>query len=999
MSPACKPTTHTQVPLRAETEEVSAQLSDDEILGASDLPPTVSVPLPDDPMGVTIHRLENGMTVYISTDRQKPRFTAWIGTRAGSRMDPADSTGLAHYLEHMLFKGTSRYGTLDAEKEAPHVERVRELYARLRTVAPEDEAARSKIFAEIDAQTQKMAAYAVPNEHSRMYSSLGVEGVNAFTSFEQTVYIGDIPANRLGAWAAVEGERFADPVFRLFYTELEAVYEEKNLSLDRPGTRVWEALHRSLFPRHPYGTQTTIGSVEHLKTPAYQDMVDYFHRWYVPNNMAIVLAGDIDAETALPVLEAEFGRLRPRTLERPAPGEIVPLRGRVFAEVRAEGEEAVTLAWHTVPSSHEDEPALAVMDRLLDDAKVGLLNVELELTQKVPSAGSWHSTLREAGYFGVRARVPDDKTPEEVEAMLLGVLEKLKAGEFSDADVEAAKLQEQVSDTLRLEFPFARASRMMDAFIEHRDWSDVVAREKRFQDVTRNDIVRVANQYIANDFAAIHRLKGTPDLPKLQKPEITPVAIDPSRRSEFARAIEAMETPQLEPEWVVEGKHYVHGDLPAGKMISAVNERNDLFSLTYRVKRGYRKAPLLCHALELFELSGAGDAAAEQLQKELYALGSSVSTRCNAEHSSIEISGLDAKLEETLAIVDRWLAEPNLRSDALERHYHNTVTKRRDGLEEDWRLTSALDLYAKFGNKSAWLQHPSNKQLERAKVAQLRKLVVSFLDHEHATMYFGPRPADEAAKVIARGKNHKKVGDVWTRRYRKVSKPEVFFVHKDGAKANVRFVIPKPPLPREHRPVAQLLSEYLSGNMSALIFQEIRESRGLAYSAYSTYDVGSRPTDASGLLGYMSTQADKVPTGVNTFLGLLRTDEIQPERLADAKVSLDQEFRATRIDPRWITRWVDSWDELGEKTDPRPWLWQSVQALGVDDTKAFATQFVDAPVIIAIIGDRERVDLDALAEVGKVTELEPEDLFSYGSFPKPPAAAEAGSTGASGPSK
>jgi predicted Zn-dependent peptidase len=980
-SVGCRPTVYADAPLEAVGDEEEATPSVEEILAASNLPGTLVAPLADDPMGVTIHRLENGMTVYISTDRQKPRFNAWIGTRAGSRMDPPDSTGLAHYLEHMLFKGTSRYGTLDAEKEAPHVERVRELYARLRTIAPDDQAARAAVFAEIDAETQKMAEYAVPNEHSRMYASLGIEGVNAFTSFEQTVYIGDIPTNRLEAWATVEGERFADPVFRLFYPELEAVYEEKNLSLDRPSSRVWETLHRALFPRHPYGTQTTIGSVDHLKTPAYQDMVDYFHRWYVPNNMAIVLAGDIDAETALPVLEAQFGRLRPRPLEPPAPGEVVPLRGRVFEQVHAEGEEAVTMAWHTVPSSHDDEPALAVMDRLLDDAKVGLLNVELELTQQVPSAGSWHSTLAEAGYFGVRARVGKDQSPDEVEQLLLGVLEKLKSGEFTDADVEAAKLQHTVSDKLQLEFGGARARRMMQSFIEQREWADIVEREKRFQAVTRNDVLRVANQYIGPDFVVVHRLKGTPDVPKLEKPEITPVAIDPSRKSEFARTIETMEAPQLEPEWVVEGTHYVHADLPAGTMIGALNQRNDLFSVTYRVKRGYRKAPMLCHALELFELSGAGDASAEQLQKELYGLGSTINTRCDAEYSSIEVSGLDEKLEDTLAILDRWIADPKLEGGALERHYRNTLTKRRDGLEEDWRLTSALDLYAKYGKDSAWLRHPSNAQLERAKIPQLRTLLVGFFDHEHKTLYFGPRSADEVADVIARGKRHRKVGDVWTRRYRKVNAPEVFFVHKDGAKANVRFVIPKPPLPRERRPVARLLSEYLSGNMSALVFQEIRESRGLAYSAYSAYDNGRRPDDASGLLGYMSTQADKVPVGVNTFLELLRTDDIQPERLADAKVSLDQEFRATRIDPRWVTRWVDSWDELGEKQDPRPWLWQSVQALDLDQVKSFAAQFVDAPVIIAVIGDRDRVGLDALAEIGKVTELAPEDLFSYGPFP------------------
>src|SRR5690606_21242831 len=242
-------------------------------------------------MAVTVHRLANGMTVYVSENHEKPQVSAWIGVRAGGRMDPPTSTGLAHYLEHMLFKGSDEFGTLDAAREAEHVEQVRVLYRQLRDAR--DEASRRAILTKIDAQTQAMAAYAIPNELDRMYSTLGVTGVNAFTSFESTVYIANVPSNRLAAWSRVEAERFADPVFRLFLPELEAVYEEKNLSLDSPEDRVTVAGLAALFPRHPYGTQTVIGEVEHLKSPAFDDMVRFFADWYAPNNMAIALAGDV----------------------------------------------------------------------------------------------------------------------------------------------------------------------------------------------------------------------------------------------------------------------------------------------------------------------------------------------------------------------------------------------------------------------------------------------------------------------------------------------------------------------------------------------------------------------------------------------------------------------------------------------------------------------------------------------------------------------------------
>ncbi|HET6585105.1 MAG TPA: insulinase family protein [Nannocystaceae bacterium] len=966
--------------------EASAPVDRDAVIAASDLPRTFAKPLAGDPMEVTIHRLSNGMTVYISTDRQKPRFTAWIAVRAGSRHDPATSTGLAHYLEHMLFKGSDEYGTLDAKAEAPHVERVRQLYADLRKT--DDADARAKILKDIDDETQQIAKTAVPNEYDRMFSAMGVEGTNAFTSDEQTVYVGDIPANRLEAWATVEAERFADPVFRLFFPELEAVYEEKNLSLDRPQTRVSEALMLALMPKHPYGNQTTIGSVEHLKTPAYQDMSDFFDRWYVPNNMAIILAGDIDAATALPVLEEKFARLEPKALPKDLPGEIVPVPGKVVREVTAEGEESVTLAWLTVPSAHADEPVLAVMDRMLDDARVGLINTELELTQKVPEAGSYSSTQREAGYFVLRGRAKSGQKPEEVEALLLDVVAKLKAGDFTDADVEAAKLQETVRRKLQLEFPWARASEMMDAFTTHREWSDMVERDAKFQEVTRQDLVRVANQYLKDDRVVVYRRKGKVETPKIPKPTITPVKIDPSRKSAFGKKIEAMPARTLEPQWAVEGEHYSHGKLPAGDLIAAKNERNDLFSLSYQFKRGYRKEPLLCFALELLELSGAGDQDAEAFQKRVYALGTTIETSCDAEYSSIQISGPDAQLEPALALMDEWLAAPSFADDDVKRLHENTVSKRRDQLEEDYSLSSALDGFAKYERRSSWLSQPSNKALAKAKPKALRKLMTSLLDHEHRTMYFGPRAADDVAKVVPRGKKHRRVGDVQVRVYRKAEGPRFFFLHKDGAKANVRFVIPQPPLAREARPTADLYSEYLSGSMSALVFQEIRESRGLAYSAFSTYDTGDRPKDASGLLGFMSTQADKTPVAVDTFLGLLRATDVQTDRLAIAKTAVDQEYRATRLDPRWITYWVASWDDRGEASDPRPWEWQTMAKLGETDLEGFAKRFADAPVIIAIVGDRSRVGMEALAKIAPVQELQAADLFSYGPFPEMPTSAD-----------
>lgn len=980
-------------PGKVASVDAAPVLSVEDILAASDLPEPLEQPLAGDPMGVSIHRLSNGLTVYISTDRQQPRFTAWIGVRAGSRMDPADSTGLAHYLEHMLFKGTDEFGTLDMAAEQPHIDAVQGLYRELR--ATDDEAERSAILAKIDAETQAQGKFAIPNEIDRMYATLGIEGVNAFTSDEETVYIGSVPSNRLKQWATVEAERYTDPVYRLFWPELEAVYEEKNLDLDSPNSRVWNELFSGLFPKHPYGTQTTIGEVSHLKSPAYDDMAAYFERWYAPNNMAIVLAGDIDAKQAVPVLEEAFGHLKPRTLPTPGPGELPAVQGRNASEVLGDGEPGVRIAWQTVPVGHADEPALLVLDRVLDDASVGLLNTRLELTQKLPAVGSGHSTMNEAGYFYTWAQARADQRLEDVEGMMRDVVEAVRTGTVNEADVAAAKLHWSLDRKEGLESAGSRASRMMDAFISHQSWQDEVAVADAVASVTREDVVRVANKYLGEGTVVVFKRKGQPKLPKLGKPAITPVEIDPSRKSPFTQGIEAMPTPDLVPVWAEEGTHYERRTLPSGALIAVKNPRNDLFSVTIQMKRGYRKEPLLCYALDLFELSGRGDTSAADLQKQLYALGSSVWTSCDAETSALNLRGVEKNLDATLSLVMAWMDDPTFSVELQAAHLDNTLSARKDQLDQDSYLTAALDAYAKYGERSAWKLQPSNAKLAAAKPATLRGLIRTLLDVQGQTLYFGTRSADDAAALLGRSKTSagrkrfKDPGDARLREFRALKGPTVYFLDKEVAKANVRFAFPAGPLTREQRPLAKLYTQVLSGNMSAAVFQELRESSGLAYSAYASVSGGRTPRDASALFGALSTQTDKTPDAIARFMALLKSPPLSTARVEEAREALDLEYRATRLDPRWLGWSVVSWDELGEAADPRAWEWAQVMAADTASLQRFAKGWVDAPVVFAVVGERARVGMDALHALGEVKEVRPETLFGYGAFPSDPVKAPA----------
>ena len=950
------------------------------ILSASNLPGTVDSPLEGDGMGVTVHRLSNGMTVYISTDRQKPRISAWVAVRTGSRNDPANSTGLAHYLEHMLFKGTDELGTLDHEKEAAHIDEIAKLYDELR--AAEGEEARKAIFAKIDAATQASAEFAVPNELSRLYGAMGVEGLNAFTSFDQTVYVADIPANRFTAWAKVEAERFADPVFRLFYPELEAVYEEKNRSLDSPFRSVYEAMLGGLFPAHPYGTQTTIGEVEHLKVPAYGDMVAYFDRWYAPNNMAIVLAGDIDAETALPVLEASLGQLEAKALEAPAPGKFDKPEGRKEVVVTAEGEQSVYIAWPTVAASHKDAAALEVMDWLMDNASTGLLNTELELTQRVPDAGSSHNTLHEAGWFEMHATARDGQSLDEVERLLMGVLDELHSGAFEQSDVDAVVLQTLVREKQSLEFAQARVAKMQDAFINRMEWSEVLAHDKAVREVTREDVVEVAQKYLGNDRVVVLRKRGKPELPKIDKPVITPVDIDNTRRSPFADAVMQMPTEQLEPDWLVDGKHYVKDTLEAGDLITAKNEANDLFTVVYSYERGSRDAALLCTAFDLLDKSGAGELDAEAWQKKLFGLGSSISFGCGADESSITVTGIDEHMGETLRLMNEWFESPVLEQDQLDAMVDNMISERRDHFDDPRWLGFALREYAMYGKESELLAEPSNRALQGAKVSTLKKLVQGVPNYAHRTMYFGPRAHADVKDGLELGTKHKKVPEPRGQRYRKQRGTKIYFLGRDVAKSSVGIGIPLGARDDAERPHARLLAEYFGGGMASIIFQEIREARGLAYFARGWVGDGDYKGDDWAFAGSMDTQSDKTVEALKVFLELVVTKPLDAARVKEARESLEQEYRSSRVEPRFIVYWVSSWFDRGDAGDPRPALREAVTKVDDAALQGFADELDKAPVIISILGNEEKIDMKALGEVAKITKVDRDDLFSWGSFPK-----------------
>lgn len=943
---------------------------------APTVPATLDAPLPTDAMGVIIKRLPNGLTVYLSPNPGQPRVTAHIAVRAGSKNDPADATGQAHYLEHMLFKGTTRLGTLDFAKEAPHLERIQELYET--RAKAKDAAARAKLDKEIDAENQAVAAVAAPNELDRFYRAIGADAVNAHTSDEETVYEVDLPANRLEAWAALESERFAHPVFRLFPGELEAVYEEKNRAMDNAERILGEELEKELFKAHPYGTQTTLGTVEHLKNPSLAKMREFYDKWYVPNNMALVLAGDFDPKMAMEIISRSFGSWKAKPLPAPQAWPLPKPKGEERYEVRYEAEEKLIVAWPTVAGSHPDADALTVMDMIADNSAAGLLNLRLNQAQKVKVSGSYPVMRNDAGEWAMWAAPKKGQTPEQALALLLEIADALKNGEFDDADLAAVITDFEISQKRRLESNDGRVATMAGSFIAYEPWEKTAARLERLRRVTKDDVVRVARKYLGPDRVVVFRRDGKPVIPKIDKPGFTSLDIDPSRQSAYLRELLAIPAAPIEPRWLAAGRDYQIAPVEGGRLFAAKNPYNDLFQITIRFDRGWKTDRKLCEALELLGLSGAGPYSAEEYKKRLYALGATVSYSCGEQESSVSVEGVDRNFWPSLELMSQRFDWPNVSSGTLERMIEVDLGDREDEKKNPGSVHYALGQLATRGRESGVLARLTNDELRKLSEPALKGLIQDFPHWQRRIGYVGPRSPSEVAKLLQTWGRYKPTPARVPVRLLKPARTRVLFANREMVQARVGMFAADEVFNPEHVVDYLFYAQYMGGDMSSVIFQEVREARALAYSAAGGHSTSQDKGDETQLWGSLGCQADKTPEAVELMLKLFREFPASDKRFHETAKAVEELYRTNPVQFRSVPAVLMDWEDAGiTGGDPRPKRFEKVLKYEPGQLELFAKGLKDKPMTVYILGQKDRVGLDRIKALGDFEEKSLADLFPY----------------------
>lgn len=941
--------------------------------------------VPNDPTGLRLYTLKNGLQVYLSKNTDEPKIQTFIAVRAGSNYDPKQSTGLAHYLEHMLFKGTSKIGTQNWAEEKLALEKISNLFEKHR--AEQDPEKKKAIYKEIDAASLAASKFCVANEYDKMVSGMGATRTNAHTWYEETIYKNKIPANELNKWLTLEKERFSDLVLRLFHTELEVVYEEFNRGQDNDWRKMHAASLEGLFPNHPYGQQTTIGTSDHLKNPSMVDIHNYFDKYYVPNNMAMVLVGDLDFDKTIKMVDATFGQMKRKPVTHPILPKEKPILKPIVREVFGPTAESISIAYRSGGVGTEDEKLLTMADMLLANGTAGLIDLNLNQKQLVQRGGCSPTFLNDYGMHTFSGSPKEGQSLDEVKELLLGEIEKLKKGEFDEWMLEAVINDLKLSQTEQYENSSALARAYYNAFIHHVKWEDQVGFLEELRKITKQDIVAFANRFYQDNYVITYKRKGKDDsIAKVENPSITPVDLNRDKQSDFFKNFSQIKSDKIHPVFIDYKEKIKRTHLDNGVELAYINnEVNDLFNLNIIFDMGKDHNKKLSLAVGYLDYLGTEKYSPEALKKEFYKLGINYGVYAGDDRSYVYLSGIKDNLPKGLALIEElWnTAVPN--QDSYNKYVESILKDRQNGKTQKGNiLWNGLFNYSLYGTNSRLRNIYTADQLQKIDPKELVNIAKDLKSYKQRIFYYGKDVAsakkalDNLHKLPATLKDY----PTPTKYNELATGGKVNFVDFDMVQSELVLVARKDKFDVKKLAVASVFNNYFGSGLSSIVFQEIRESKSLAYSAFAAFSNAKKKEDYNHVYAYVGTQANKLPEAVDAILALMNKMPKAQEQFDAAKQATLKKIASERITKSKIFWKYQGLKDRGLDYDVRKQIYEEVQNITLDDLATFFDNNVKgSKYTTVVIGNKKDMDMEALKKLGEVKELEVDFLFNYDAKP------------------
>ena len=937
----------------------------------------------NDPSKSRFYTLKNGLTVILSPNTKEPNIEFRMSVRAGSNTDPRNATGLAHYLEHVLFKGTDKYGTIDWAKEKPLLDKIDALYEKYNKTT--DPAQRKEIYKEIDKVSGEASNFSIANEYDKLMTGIGGNSSNAHTWYEETVYNEDFPSNSVDKFLAIQGERFRKPIFRIFHTELEAVYEEKNRSLDSDPNKLDEEMMALLFPVHNYGQQTTIGTIEHLKNPSLVEIRNYYNKYYVPNNMAAIFSGDFNPDEMIKKIDKAFSYMVPKpiTLYNPAPEK--PLTKIQQVEVFGPSAEMVEIYYRSGAQKSKDNLMLNLVRSILSNGKAGLIDINLNKQQKTLRAGAGFQQMKDYGVFSLSASPRQGQTLEEASKLLLDQVALLKQGAFDDGLLKAITANSKLSFLQAFDSNGRRADFLSDMFIANRgtQWNDELSEIERAAKVTKAEIVAFANQFFKDNYVIGFKRKGVDkNTIKVEKPTITPINANAGLTSPFVKNVLAMPVKKIEPKFLDYKKDINFGKTGIAEVLTTKNVDNSIFRMSYRINIGANNYKLLPYASAYLPFLGTDKYTAEELSKAFYDIACSYSLSVGTEVTTINITGLQENFDKAVSLVEHILANVKPNEKALS-DLKGTIAKSRENNKlNKAQIMSALTSYAQYGSVNPFNNVVSNEDVKNLKSEDLISLLHNLTNYEHVITYYGPKDLEgfvaDVKKVHLMPKEFTPAAPAKVYTYTTQTANQVYFANYDMVQSEIRWLRNTGLYNKTDAANIQVFNNYFGGGMGSIVFQTIRESKALAYSTFAQYVSPDRADKQYNMIAYVGSQADKMTDAVNGMNELLNVLPQNDKSFDGAKTNVLNNLETTRVTKDAVFFYYFADKKLGYDYDSRIDLYKELKPIDFATIKAFHEQKVaNKAYTYAIVASDKKVKMEDMQKFGTVTTLTLEQLFGY----------------------
>lgn len=930
------------------------------------------------------YRLENGLTVWLNEDHSQPKVFGAVVVKAGAKDCP--DTGIAHYFEHMMFKGTDRIGTLDYESEKVLLDSIAMKYDEL--AMTEDTAARARLQKEINELSIRSSEYVIPNEFNRLINRFGGSGLNAATSYDATIYFNTFSPQYMVQWAEINSERLINPVFRLFQSELETVYEEKNMYGDFIGGQVMDTLMARYFGPHPYA-YPIIGSTKNLKNPRLTEMHKFFEDYYVASNMALILSGDFDAQQVMPILEKAFSRIRSGNAPKQEKVMLPPFNGRETMKVKFPIPfiKAMGLGFRGVSANHEDQVALNIAVNLLNNANgTGYLD-KLMVEHKLMGALAINESMNEAGILAV-AIMPKllIQSYSSAEKMVWDEINRVKNGDFSDEMFNSLKLEQKRQYASSLENIDSRATVMMNLFSQGKSWNDYLNEVARIESITKEDVVRVAQKYFSNNYLCVTKSTGKYPKDNLPKPAFSPVVPrNADASSSYAKQLEKIPEQQVAPRIIDFEKDVKTSKLtPLVTLYTTPNPLNDIFTLNISYGIGALEQPELMQLTNYLQLLGTESLSFEQFRSRLQSIGSTLAFDVTSDAFVMKVTGFDNHIDETMELVGDFIRHAKADDKKLRQIVDDAKVSEKAFFKSGDNVASALLEQVKYGDQSRYLRKLSLSQIKKLKGKDLLAVYDKVRNVQCDLHYCGTLPVEKVIGTIRRHIPLERTtvasNSPYYRELKQYDKPTVFFIDMPDMTQSIVYSYVKgdPVDDKASRHASRLFSVYFGGDMSSLMFQEIREFRSFAYRTSGRYQLPNHAHKgtAGSFTAMLSTQSDKTLDALGVLDSLIREMPLKPERVEAIKQMLANRINNDYPPFRNLSEKVASARMEGFDRDPAEEFLRDIATMDMQDISRFYREQISGrPVVYVIAGNRKHIDMKKLAEYGTIIKVKKKDIY------------------------